>query len=80
MKSSLKGLGERIRHLRLERRLTPIQVRDKTGIDQATLSRIENESMIGTVDSHLRLARVLGVDIAELLYQWCRRYASRRAG
>ena len=36
----MKGLGDRIRELRKTRRLTLVQVADKTGIDQATLSRI----------------------------------------
>ena len=62
----MKGLGDRIRELRKTRRLTLVQVADKTGIDQATLSRIENEVMTGTLKSHLKIAEVLGVPLPSL--------------
>ena len=62
----MKGLGERIRSLRKAKHLTIVEVAKSTGIDQATLSRIENGKMTGTLDSHRRIAESLGVRLTEL--------------
>ncbi|MGH7198668.1 MAG: helix-turn-helix domain-containing protein [Candidatus Omnitrophota bacterium] len=64
----MKGLGKRIQTLRKERRLTLIDVALKTGIDQATLSRIENGKMTGTLRSHMKIADVLQIPLP-LLYE-----------
>ena len=62
----MKGLGQRIKSLRKERRLTLVEVAQKTGIDQATLSRIENGHMTGTLDSHMKIAEILGLRLPDL--------------
>ena len=62
----MKGLGERIRSIRKAKHLTIVDVAKGTGIDQATLSRIENGKMTGTLDSHRRIAEVLGLRLPEL--------------
>jgi transcriptional regulator with XRE-family HTH domain len=62
----LKNLGLRIRQLRKEKGLTLVEVAEKTGVAQATLSRIETGTMIGTVESHEKIAEILGVGLAEL--------------
>ena len=62
----MKGLGEKIKALRKTRRLTLVQVAKSTGIDQATLSRIENGKMTGTLDSHRLIADALGIRLPEL--------------
>ena len=62
----MKGLGERIRSLRKSKHLTIVEVAKSTDIDQATLSRIENGKMTGTLDSHRRIADVLGIRLPEL--------------
>ena len=62
----MKGLGRRIQLLRKERGLTLVQISRKTSIDQATLSRIENGKMTGTLDSHMRIAQALGIGLPEL--------------
>ena len=62
----MKGLGERIRNLRKSKRLTIVEVVKSTGIDQATLSRIENGKMTGTLDSHRLIAETLGIRLPEL--------------
>lgn len=59
-------LGERIRNLRKDKKLTLIEVSEKTGIAQATLSRIETGTMIGTVESHAKIAEVIGISLSEL--------------
>lgn len=62
----VKKLGERIRKLRKEKKLTLIEIAQKTGIAQATLSRIETGTMTGTVESHSKIAEAIGVGLAEL--------------
>ena len=62
----MKGLGARIHGLRKAKRMTIVDVAKITGIDQATLSRIENEKMTGTLDSHRRIAEALGLRLPDL--------------
>lgn len=62
----MKGLGERIKTLRKARKLTLVEVSHRTDIDQATLSRMENGIMTGTVASHMKLAEVLGLSLPDL--------------
>ena len=62
----MKGLGQRIKTLRKERKLTLVEIAKKTGIDQATLSRIENGVMTGTLSSHMKIAEALGMNLPDL--------------
>lgn len=62
----MKGLGQRIKSLRKKRDITLVEVAKRTGIDQATLSRIENGKMTGTLDSHMKIADVLGIRLPDL--------------
>lgn len=62
----MEGLGNRIRHLRKAQHLTIIDIVKKTRIDQATLSRIENGKMKGTIDSHMKIAEALGIRLSDL--------------
>lgn len=59
-------IGKRIRELRKAKDVTLIELAEKTGVAQATLSRIETGVMTGTVDSHKRIADALGITVAEL--------------
>lgn len=70
----LKNLGQRIRTLRKEKGLTLVEISEKTGIAQATLSRIETGTMIGTVECHEKIAETLGIGLAELYSGVDRRY------
>ena len=70
----LKNLGQRIRTLRKEKGLTLVEISEKTGIAQATLSRIETGTMIGTVESHEKIAETLGIGLSELYTGVDRRY------
>lgn len=65
----MRGLGQRIKELRKERRLTLVEVAKKTGIDQATLSRIENGVMTGTLESHMKISEALGLNLPALYGQ-----------
>lgn len=62
----LKNLGARMRELRKQRGLTLVEIAEKTAVAQATLSRIETGVMIGTIESHAKIAEVLGVGLSEL--------------
>jgi transcriptional regulator with XRE-family HTH domain len=62
----MKGLGDRIHAIRKSRKLTLVELAKTTSIDQATLSRIENGKMTGTLDSHMRIADALGVRLPDL--------------
>jgi transcriptional regulator with XRE-family HTH domain len=62
----MKGLGKRIRSLRKAKRLTIVEIAKSTGIDKATLSRIENGHMTGTLDSHRRIADALSIRLPDL--------------
>ncbi len=62
----LKNLGHTLRQLRKEKKMTLVEISKKTGVAQATLSRIETGAMIGTVESHQKIADVLGASLAEL--------------
>ncbi len=60
------NLGINIKKLRKRRHLTLHDVAAKTGIDMATLSRIENGKMTGTLQSHLAIAKILDVHLPDL--------------
>src|SRR3954464_13555728 len=70
----LKNLGHKMRKLRKDKGLTLVEVAEKTGVAQATLSRIETGTMIGTVESHEKIAEVLGVGLSELYSGVDKRY------
>ncbi|MCR4337649.1 MAG: XRE family transcriptional regulator [Candidatus Omnitrophica bacterium] len=59
-------IGKRIRELRKKHQLTLSELAQKSGIQIATLSRIENLKMTGTLESHLNIAKVFGIDVTEL--------------
>ena len=70
----LKNLGSRIRTLRKTKGMTLVEIAEKTGVAQATLSRIETGTMVGTIESHEKIAEVLGVGLSELYTGVDRRY------
>ena len=59
-------IGGRIRDLRQDNGFTLEDLSNKSGIALATLSRIENEKMVGTLDSHLKLSKALGITLSQL--------------
>lgn len=67
-------IGDRIRQLRKEKKVTLIELSKQTGIAQATLSRIETGKMVGTVESHGKIAEALGHSLAALYAPLDRRY------
>lgn len=59
-------IGKRIKELRQQKKITLSDLSRKSGVQIATLSRIENQKMIGTIDSHQNIARALGLEITDL--------------
>lgn len=58
-------IGSRLRTLRKAQRLTLAQLAKASGVALATISRIETGKMTGTLESHLELARALGLTLPE---------------
>lgn len=59
-------IGQRIQELRKAKKIKLIDLAAKSGVQIATLSRIENLKMTGSLDSHMKIAKALDVDITQL--------------
>jgi len=61
-----QNVGARLRAIRKEQKVTLVELAKSSGVDAATISRIETGRMVGTLESHLKLARALGVKVGEI--------------
>ncbi len=61
-----KNLGERLRAFRKAQKIRLMELAKASGVDAATISRIETGKMTGTLESHMRLSRALGIKLAQL--------------
>ena len=61
-----KTVGGRLRVLRKAQGVTLVELAKASGVDAATISRIETGRMTGTIESHAKLTRALGVKLTEL--------------
>ena len=59
-------IGHKLRELRVRRKLTLEELSKKSGVQLATLSRIENLKMVGSLESHLNIAKALNIEVTEL--------------
>ncbi|HQO58833.1 MAG TPA: XRE family transcriptional regulator [Candidatus Omnitrophota bacterium] len=59
-------LGKRIRDLRKAKNMSLTDLAEKSGIQIATLSRIEHMKMTGTLESHIRIAQALDIELIDL--------------
>ena len=59
-------IGAQIRKIRKTRKVSLTALANASGVQLATLSRMENGKMTGTLQSHFQIAKALGVDIVEL--------------
>lgn len=59
-------VGELIRKFRKEREMTLLELADKSHVALATLSRIENGRMTGTLQSHMNICEALDLTLPEL--------------
>ena len=65
-REAAKTVGARLRALRKSQKVTLVELAKASGVDAATISRIETGKMSGTLQSHVRLAAALGVKLTEL--------------
>jgi transcriptional regulator with XRE-family HTH domain len=59
-------IGKRLKELREMRKMSLTDLAEKSGVQIATLSRIEHLKMTGTLESHMNIAKALGIDITQL--------------
>lgn len=59
-------IGTKIRALRKSQKMTLVELSERSGVQVATISRIETGKMMGRLDSHMNIAKALGVDITQL--------------
>jgi len=60
-----RTVGAKLRALRKAQRITLVALAKATGVDAATISRMERGKMTGTLESHIKLATALGVKLTE---------------
>ncbi|WP_353096383.1 helix-turn-helix transcriptional regulator [Tissierella praeacuta] len=60
-------LGDKIRTLRLDHKMSQTELGKRTSIPQTTISDWENSKTIPNVEEAIRIAKALGVTVAELL-------------
>jgi transcriptional regulator with XRE-family HTH domain len=60
-------IGARIKQVRLQRGWSQARLADHTGIKREHISRLENGHNVPTVGTMQRIARVLGISLAQLL-------------
>ena len=59
-------IGDKLLEIRKSKKITLTELSKKSGVQLATLSRIENMKMTGTIESHMAIAKALGIDVIEL--------------
>jgi len=59
-------IGKKIKALRKEQGMSLSVLSEESGVQIATLSRMENNKMTGTLESHILIAKALGVDVTKL--------------
>ena len=59
-------IGKRLREIRQAQGMSLTTLAEKSGVQIATLSRMENLKMTGTLESHMNIAKALGVDVTQL--------------
>jgi transcriptional regulator with XRE-family HTH domain len=62
-----RAVGEQIRRVREHHNLTQLEVCTRSGIDVASYSRIEQGHASPLLDTLIRVADAIGVDLAELV-------------
>ncbi|MBP9854367.1 MAG: helix-turn-helix transcriptional regulator [Candidatus Omnitrophica bacterium] len=59
-------IGKKLKEIRKSKGITLVELSEKSQVQVATLSRIENLKMTGTVESHMAIAKGLGIDVLQL--------------
>jgi len=58
-------IGKKIKEIRTAKNISLSDLAKRSGVQIATLSRIENLKMVGTIESHMNIARALGIEFTE---------------
>jgi transcriptional regulator with XRE-family HTH domain len=61
-------IGERLRELREQKKLAQREIEDRSGLQRAYLSRVENGHTVPTIETLEKWARALEVPIYQLFY------------
>lgn len=59
-------VGEIIHKLRKAKKMTLLELSNESGVALATLSRIENGKMTGTLESHMNICKALEINLPDL--------------
>jgi len=59
-------IGKKLKELRKSKGISLTELAETSGVQIATLSRIEHMKMTGTIESHMSIAKALEVDITQL--------------
>jgi len=59
-------IGEKIKRLRKGKGISLTQLSKASGVALATLSRMEHQKMVGTLESHINIAKALGINLTDL--------------
>ena len=59
-------IGKKLKELRRKKLMTLKDLSVKSGVQIATLSRMENGKMTGTLESHIAIAKALEMDVTQL--------------
>lgn len=59
-------VGKIIKELRQAQKMSLSGLSLKSGVQIATLSRMENQKMVGTLESHMNIAKALGIELTKL--------------
>jgi len=59
-------IGKKLRLLRKTQKVTLNELSKKSGVQVATLSRMENDIMVGTLESHIAICQGLGISLSTL--------------
>ncbi len=58
-------IGKKLKAIRKERKMTLKELEEKSGVQIATLSRMEHDIMTGTLHSHINICKALGVSLSD---------------
>src|SRR5256885_16315636 len=61
-------IGERLRELREEKKLSQGDMEDRTGLFRCYVSRVENGHTVPAIETLEKMARALGVPLYQLFY------------
>lgn len=59
-------VGELIHKLRKSKKMTLLELSNESGVALATLSRMENGKMTGTLESHMNICKALEINLPDL--------------